>query len=204
MRKFVTVVAAVGAAVVLSSGSAVAASLITSADIKDQTVLSADIAADGVGRSELRAGSVDWSSELTQGTRDKIASLAGENGAQGPAGADGADGVTNLTTGAHYETTWAAGEYGETITQCPEGSYVIGGGYSMWGSFGGMHDGYDLGGENTDVQVTVSAPYFAGTYVPVNEGGAFRGDQWVVRGFNSGTTDQIVRAWAVCADVSNG
>jgi hypothetical protein len=72
----------------------------------------------------------------------------------------------------------------------------------MWGGYGGTHDSYDLGGQNTDIQVTVSAPYFKGEYVPVDEAGNFRADQWVVRGFNHGATDQIVRAWVVCASIA--
>ena len=123
----------------------------------------------------------------------------GDCGPAGPAGKDGDDGFGQLAAGAGYTTTWQAGEFGETIESCPEGEYVTGGGYSTWGGFS-SHPGYDLGGENTDIQVTVSAPYFPGAYEPISETDSrFLPTQWVVRGFNNGDTDQIVRAWVICA-----
>jgi hypothetical protein len=165
--------------------------------------------ADGApGAAGASAYEIALDNGYTGSQSEWLASLQGENGAQGPQGpkgepgVDGKDGVSNLTTGAHYKTTWAAGQPGETITECPEGAYAIGGGFSTFVGFHGMHDGYDLGGTNEDIQVTVSAPYFKGDYVPVNDGGAFRADQWVVRGYNNGTTDQVVRAWVICAKVN--
>jgi hypothetical protein len=177
--------AAVGAGAaalaVLAGGAGYAAGEITSKDIQDNTIRSADVKDESLKMKDF-----------TTGAQKKM---------YGGHGKDGKDGVSELTTGAHYKTTWAAGEYGETITECPEGSKVIGGGYSTWGGYP-SNAGYDLGGENRDIEVTVSAPYFKGDYEPVDEAGHFQGDQWVVRGFNSGETDQIVRAWAICAAVN--
>lgn len=113
----------------------------------------------------------------------------------------GSDGDVTTIVGAGYNSVWKAGEFGETIETCPAGQTAIGGGYSTFGGYG-THPGYDLGGENTDIQVTVSAPYFAGEYQPIDEAGNFRADQWVVRGKNTGTTDQVVRAWVVCAPLA--
>jgi hypothetical protein len=80
------------------TGADIAGSSITSNHIKDQTIQSRDIAADGVGGSELRAGSVG-TSELSSAAKSYIASMAGadgidgEDGAAGPKGATGPQGV---------------------------------------------------------------------------------------------------------------
>jgi len=117
-------------------------------------------------------------------------------GEQGPAGKDG---VTNLIAGADYKTTWV-GDGGASLQtvrgECPAGQYALGGGFSTWGG------DKDLGGDNKSIQVTVSAPYFEGDYVPVDDAGNFRPTEWVIKGYNNGNTDQIVRAWVTCADVS--
>jgi hypothetical protein len=71
----------------------------------------------------------------------------------------------------------------------------------MWGGYP-TNGGYDLGGENLDIQITVAAPYIKGEYVPISSTDSrFFADQYVVRGFNHGDTDQIVRAWALCAPI---
>ncbi len=82
------------------------------------------------------------------------------------------------------------------LGQCGEGQYATGGGFSTWGG------DKDLGGDNKSIQITVSAPYFEGDYVPVNDGGDFRPTEWVIKGYNNGDTMQIVRPWVVCADVA--
>jgi hypothetical protein len=77
-------VAAAGLA--LSAGGAVAADLVTSADIKNQTIRSGDIGANEVGTSELRpdavrgthlaSGSVGYYGQLNDCTRSKIEAMA--------------------------------------------------------------------------------------------------------------------------------
>jgi hypothetical protein len=125
----------------------------------------------------------------------------GTPGTQGHEGEQGDPGASNFIVGAGYKDVWMACEYRESIEECPEGQKAIGGGFSTFGGYDGVHDNYDLGGTNRDIQVTVSAPYFKGAYVPADAAGDLRADQWVVRGFNAGETDQVVRAWVVCADV---
>jgi hypothetical protein len=185
-------VAAVSAAIIVASmGSALAATSITSAQISDNTIQSADIHNTDENGIGVR---VD---DTSQAIQNRLADVTDLNSRV----ANLESYKSELLTGASYTSTWAAHSFGETIETCPDGSYAIGGGYSAWGGFGGQHDGYDLGGQNTDIQVTVSAPYFKGDYEPVDEGGNFRADQWVVRGFNHGDADQIVRAWVVCMKV---
>jgi hypothetical protein len=87
MRPRLSTTATVGlaaAALVLSATTgAVAGRLVTSADIKDGTISSADLGKRSVG----------WKGELKKKTRKKIRALAGQDGAPGPAGPPGADGA---------------------------------------------------------------------------------------------------------------
>jgi hypothetical protein len=178
------VAAVIGGAVVLATlsgtGGAFAARLITSADIRDGAVHRVDLS-DGVNTALAR------------------------HAQDGQDGKNGKPGISNLIVGAGYaglgaHDYWAPHSYGETIETCPAGQNAIGGGYSQDASTGS--DGkYDLGGK-ADVQITVSAPYFKGDYVPVDDAGNFRADQWVVRGYNNGDTQVDVRAWVVCANVA--
>jgi hypothetical protein len=172
------VVAGATAVVALSATGSVAGQLIGSGQIADDSVRSIDVKNGGVKLKDLS----DHAKKV----------LSKE-------GADGKDGVTNLIAGAGYTTTWE-GDSGASLQtvreECPAGQYALGGGWSTWGG------DKDLGGDNKDIVVTVSAPYFEGEYQPVDEAGNFRPTEWVVKGFNLGDTDQIVRAWVTCADVN--
>ena len=174
----ITSTAAVIAAIAIGASGAQAAGvdLFGSKSIKDDTVRSIDVKDDTIRAKDLRPGLVK--------------SL-------------GTDSASEMIVGAGYTDVWAPHSYGESVEECPEGQYAIGGGYSTFGGFAGTHDGYDLGGLNRDIQVTVSAPYFKGAYEPVDEAGNFRSDQWVVRGYNNGDTEQVVRAWVVCSNVAD-
>ena len=182
-----------GAAVLVGASSfgAVAAGLITSRDIQDDTVASRDIR-----DNTIRLADINDRAEAALAGKDGV---DGVDGAPGKDGVDGKDGVTNLIAGAGYTQTWKGDGGTELQTsreECPAGQYALGGGYSTWGG------DKDLGGDNKNIQVTVSAPYFEGEYIPVDEAGNFRPTEWVVKGYNNGTTDQIVRAWVVCATVA--
>ena len=225
-----------GAVVIVGVGttSGYAASLIGSAQIKDDSVRSVDLADGGVHSDDLssfvlrqlnKAGTpgkdgVDGTDGIdgTNG-KDGIDGVDGQDGATGPQGEKGEqgiqgevgpmgpqgakgepgrDGVANLIAGAGYHTTWV-GDNGASLQtvreECPAGQYALGGGYSTWGG------DKDLGGDNQNIRVTVSAPYFEGEYVPVDAAGNFRPTEWVVKGYNLGSSDQIVRAWVTCADI---
>ncbi len=131
--------------------------------------------------------------------KDGATGPVGPMGPQGPKGDKGAPGLSNLIAGAGYTDTWV-GDGGASLQtargECPAGQYALGGGFSTWGG------DKDLGGDNKNIQVTVSAPYFEGEYIPVDEAGNFRPTEWVIKGYNNGTTDQIVRPWVVCATVN--
>jgi hypothetical protein len=98
MRKFFNsrlAAVAVGATILTvaaGTGGAVAGAMVTSEDIKNQSIESWDIAHNGVGKSEVRRDSVGWYGELNEFTRNKITDLAGKDGAQGPQGPEGPQG----------------------------------------------------------------------------------------------------------------
>jgi hypothetical protein len=124
----------------------------------------------------------------------------------GVPGKNGTAGLANVTTGAGYTHTWA-GDGGATlntiVSKCGPGQVALGGGFSTWGGSDTNESGlpYDLGGDNKEIQVTVSAPYTGEQYDPTKYHGDIRPDRWVVKGYNNGHTDQIVRTWVVCADI---
>jgi hypothetical protein len=172
LTKPLAVAGTVVAVVAVAGGTATAASMITSAQIKDGGVHNVD---------------------LGSGVQSALSKKS----------------VNNLIVGAGYaglggHDYWAAHSFGQTVEQCPAGQFAIGGGFSQDASTGGPVDGdahYDMGGK-TDVQITVSAPYFEGEYKPVDDAGNFRADQWIVRGYNNSDQQVDVRAWVVCADAN--
>lgn len=177
MKKRITtgavVLTAAGLFAVGGVGTATAAKLITGEDIARNAISDRHLAADSVGGSELKPAIVDRLRNGKPGT------------------------LSNAVAGAGYTNVWE-GDGGATLQtargECAAGQVAVGGGWSTWGG------DKDLGGDNRNIVVTVSAPYFEGEYVPVNEGGDFRPREWVVKGYNLGNTDQIVRPWVVCAD----
>src|SRR5262245_9515646 len=180
-----------GALVVVGLGttSGYAAAMITSADIKDNTITAADVHTDTIRGNELADGTVRQA-DLSDRISNKLSA---------------AGGISNVIAGAGYTHTWAGDQGAQLntiIETCPDGQVALGGGYSTWGGSDVNAGGtpYDLGGDNKAVQVTVSAPYYEETYDPNKYGGNIRPTEWVVKGYNNSGTDQIVRAWVVCAD----
>jgi Collagen triple helix repeat (20 copies) len=229
IRKNRVAAVAVGAVVLVgfSSMGAVAGTMITGAQIKDQSIRSNDIATGGVGTSEVRDASI-LTRDLSQATIDSLKGATGATGAKGEKGdtgakgekgdtgtqgvkgdkgAKGEPGVANVIAGAGYTHTWAGdqGAHLNTIIEsCSDGQVALGGGFSTFGGSDVNAGGtpYDLGGENKNLQVTVSAPYYEEMYDSSKYGGNIRPTEWVVKGYNNGDTDQVVRAWVVCADVA--
>jgi hypothetical protein len=222
--------AAVVAAVAIGSGAAQATSLITGKDVKDGSIHRVDLGAGINHRLDRMAASGAQGPQGLPG-KDGLNGkdgapgqagkdgLNGKNGAQGLPGKDGLngkdgapgqagkDGVTDLNAGANYRTTWV-GDSGASlqtvISKCDAGQVAVGGGFSTWGGSDANESGlaYDLGGDNKDIQVTVSAPYTGQAYDESKYHGGILPDRWVVKGYNNGSTDQIVRAWVICANAS--
>jgi hypothetical protein len=187
-RNLVLVAGAATLAVVFAGGGAVAASLITSADIKDQTIRSVDIHANAVGKSEIRDEAVGYR-ELTQVARNRIANLA-------------SFGLSHLVTDGPYDHGDWVGDSGATlqtaIVKCDPGYFATGGGFS---GNGGVSDP-DVGDTGTvadaKLQIVASYPYVDPS-ASINSNGSIRPNEWVVRGFNNGTAPLVVRPWVTCA-----
>jgi hypothetical protein len=94
-RTFVktSVLALTGAAVLVagSMGGAVAARMIGSEDIRNNSILQEDLQADSVSNSELKADSVRWAN-INPDTQARVEELAGSAGAEGPVGPMGPEG----------------------------------------------------------------------------------------------------------------
>ena len=178
--------------VAVGATGASAAHLIGSKDIRDNSVRSRDIHDNTIKSNDLADGSVALA-DLNNDVRSALTPKTAQGGVPQRPGLD------NVIAGSGYHTTWT-GDSGATLQtvreECPTGQYALGGGFS---TFGGDKD---LGGDNKDIQITVSAPYFEGAYVPVDDAGNFRPTEWVVKGYNNGTADQLVRAWVTCATMN--
>lgn len=204
---------AIGASaiVVLGGTGAYAATQITSGDIKDQTIQSRDIHSDGVGSNELKDNSATMS-KLGSGVQDKLnqvgqkadQSALNQEAQDRKSGDDNLQGQVNGTmketvVDGPYTNTWK-GDNGATMqsatVKCDPGYVAIGGGFS---GQGGTDDAGNP--QNKDLQITASFPY-TDNYQPINDRGSFRANEWVVKGFNNGSTDQVVRPWVVCAQVN--
>ena len=144
LRHHRTTAVAVGAVILVacSSMGAVAGSLVTGAQIKDQTIHSNDIATGGVGTSEIRDASI-LSRDLSQSTNGTNG-VDGKPGTNGTDGTDGTDGVSGYEVktwdyiagkadtesepgmGAEYN---GAGSGGIATVACSPGKEAVGGGY---------------------------------------------------------------------------
>ncbi len=203
-------------------GGAVAGTLITSANIKDETIKARDISPGAVTRSEVRDGSL--------GVADLSAFVQRELAKQAQDGADGSDGVAQLESdgarpgatqladnpgnGANSTEVWTAGPAGAFHTSwvaCPDGKTALGGGFSR---------DTDTGAAVKGLQVVTSSPAQIDpaleddptttaderiVYTPIegDAAGSFVPNGWLVEGFNNGNTDLIVRPWVICAAVNN-
>lgn len=169
------------------------------------------VAGDMIGSKDIRDGGVH-NSDLAAGIKNRIANKASDrnvNGLEGRVSSlEGASGgLTNVTSGAGYNHTWPGNSdaLNTIVAKCDAGQVALSGGFSTWGGSDVNESGlaYDLGGDNENINVTVSAPYTGEAYDENKYGGNIRPDRWVVKGYNHGAADQIVRAWVVCADADS-
>jgi hypothetical protein len=136
-RPSASIVVAVVAIVIATAGSATAAGLITSSEIKNNTISSADIRDDAIRSPDVRDHSLvidDFKpGQIPQGPR-------GETGATGPSGAAGRDGF-GLLTYAHGSDRLANGRSVELTATCPAGTFVTGGDAGAFDELNGAHVG---------------------------------------------------------------
>ncbi len=121
-RTFVktSVLALTGAAVFIagSMGGAVAARMIGSEDIRNNSIQQEDLQTDSVGNNELKADAVAWRN-VNPDTQARIRGFAGTDGAQGPQGETGPRGLQG-EQGAEGEQG-QQGIQGEIGPQGPQG-----------------------------------------------------------------------------------
>lgn len=227
MRK--TLIACVATALLVGGGTATAAKLVTSADVKDGTLAGVDV----------RNGSLR-EADLAQGVRRKLNTTVsgspgspgakGDQGPQGPKGDQGPQGpkgvadlesdgpypgrpddennLQNLGTdeseGAQSTDAWV-GDSGATLQQswvmCPRGKTALGGGF-----------GDNDGGGQENLSIVTSAPTqidpdtLEPIYAPIDddEAGSFRPNAWLVEGYNTNASGElIVRPHVVCARIAD-
>lgn len=180
-----------------------------SRNIADNSLYARDLHAGSVTTSEVRDGTLlsnDFSDEAKAALKGEKGDK-GDQGEQGPAGPQGErgeqgpqgePGVAGIETDGPYNNNWV-GDQGATLqtatVNCAPGKTAIGGGYSV---YGGADDNTPSAEDGHNIQVIASYPYTT-DYQPVNDRGSFEADQWIVKGYNNGTKDLVVRPWVVCA-----
>jgi len=146
----VVAVGLIVAVVVAAGGTAVAAKLVTSADIKNKTITQQDMAANSIGSPQLKPNSVA-ESDLAAAVRDQLgqgeqgpqgpagpegpAGPAGPQGGQGAAGADGDDGADGVSgyeiVAVTADATIGPGGVSTMVAECPGAKVALSGGYTF-------------------------------------------------------------------------
>lgn len=201
---------AIGATVLValgSAGGAVAAGMVGSIDIRNESIRSVDIK-DG----QVRLSDINDRAEAQlrgQDGKDGVDGVDGKDGAKGEPGvanieADGPyPGATKLTNGDNSTAKWAAGKPNElqsSWVMCAPGKVALGGGFSRADEGAAAFKGLQIV-TSQPVQVVNGNPQ---AYTPIegDADGSFVPNGWLVEGFNNGDTELIVRPHVVCADVT--
>jgi hypothetical protein len=201
-------------------GGAVAADLIGSKDIKNNSIRSADVKDGGLGVQDLSQQARNELSTPGSGGADGkngAAGPKGDTGPRGPAGPRGEpgpkgepgdDGVSGLQAIQETSDTWPVdpdpdavppvrSQQQQLVVKCASGKVALGGGWRA-DYDPGQTDGSELGRE-----VLISASYPArvsgGNAVPADSDR--KPNAWVIEGFNETEEDVTVDAFVVCADV---
>jgi hypothetical protein len=204
-----TVTAAAALFAVGGVSTAVAAKLVTGDGIAKNTITSANLAKNSVGRSELQSG-------LAEDGKDGKDGANGANGAVGPTGPSGGQGDdgtsdysiraqdawakgTNLAGVANTSLTTAPGETRVLTAECSGGRKVVSGGYQMQGLASTAQLPRSAAG---DLQVLTDAPYMTDAD-DENAAGVWSATRWYVVVKNNSTTEAVkVTPYVVCAKVS--
>ena len=177
-----TIAAVVITGVVCTAGSATAASLVTSAQIKDRTIMNRDIHLSTISESRLDGGLRAKLNTMAKNGKDGV-SFSGKDGANGSNGTDGAKGDRG-SQGSKGDKG-DRGQDGRDGTQLPTGFYVtnasvesaldgvVFGPYAKGGEQGGSLVNTKVNGKrvsdihslkfqakwNSDEQIDVGVPY---------------------------------------------
>jgi hypothetical protein len=215
MKRNIITIAIAGAILALvGTTGAVAAVLITSADIQDGTIRGKDLRPGLVDRfSQPGPAGADGTDGVdgvdgTNGTNGTNG-IDGTDGVDGQDGEDGAPGLANVRADEPYVHTIPANSVGVAFTECPEaGQVALGGGFRLNGfaaeAFQGGGSAVDVtaiaseavGIEGGAVVNTYQNPAFQQT-----ERGSFQPNGWAVTVQNDSDQAQDVRVSVVCATV---
>ena len=205
-----TVIPCVVTALLVGAGTATAAKLITSKNIKNGTIQTRDLS------TSLKSKIRKPGKPGAPGPRGP-AGPTGPAGPAGPKGDKGDPGLRQLESDGPYPgqtdlgslpgqgdnsgEMWAAnGERQTSWVQCAPGKVALGGGFNL------AADAGDAAAKA--VQVVVSEPTQVSNgeivYEPIagDAAGSFQPNGWLVQGFNEGESDVVVRPWVICAKVA--
>jgi hypothetical protein len=202
MKRNIITIAIAGAILALvGTTGAVAAVLITSADIQDGTIRGKDLRPGLVDRfSQPGPAGADGTDGVdgvdgTNGTNGTNG-IDGTDGVDGQDGEDGAPGLANVRADEPYVHTIPANSVGVAFTECPEaGQVALGGGFRLNG-FAAEIASEAVGIEGGAVVNTYQNPAF-----PQTERGSFQPNGWAVTVQNDSDQAQDVRVSVVCATV---
>jgi hypothetical protein len=178
---------AAGAALLVgvSSVGAVAGSMITSKDIKNDTVRSVDVHDNGLYMRDLSQGVQKRIN--APGPRGETGATGaqgekgdpGATGAQGPKGDTGATGPAALANIEHWSSagTVVAGTTNSVQVNCPTPTKTA------------ISGGFSVDGNSPDVQVLASR-------------NTIDSKGWLVYAHNNDSVAHDVRAWVICADAN--
>lgn len=179
--RYAAVTSTVALVVALGGGTAYAAGLITSKDIKNGAVKRVDLASGAVDSSKVGDGTLtarDFrAGQLPAGPQGP----AGPRGPAGPAGPGGEFELVYVRTGPLNADVGVT----QVFLFCPDGLSPTGGGIAA-------------GGAQTTVGMHGSFPFDDNSLGPDGDGDSIPDNGWAVEVNNDGTGGQIFAAYAVC------
>ncbi len=183
---------AVAALVLAMAGSATAALMVGSENIKKNAVASKHLKKQAVKAKHVKSGAIK-AKHLAPEVRKGLAGPAGQKGesgaqgAQGIAGPSGASGYQVVTSAAKNIN---AGSWGAQIVWCPTGKVAIGGGVSPSSINAVVTSNYPIIHDDADPGPGYAAP---------NAGSA---DGWHGGATNNGTSATQLRTFAICMNAN--
>jgi hypothetical protein len=189
-NRYAVVTSTLALVIALGGGTAYAAELITSKDIKDGGVKRADIAKDAVNSRRIADGTLlvrDFKAGQLPAGSPGPAGLQGPSGPQGPAGQPGASGPLDLV----YVRTGPLGAVPgitEVYLFCPEGLSPTGGGVAA--------------SSDTTLSMHGSFPFDDTMFGPNGDPDSIPDNGWAVGISNNGAGTPIFAAYAVCGSAT--
>ncbi|WP_374455752.1 hypothetical protein [Nocardioides sp.] len=189
--RYAAVTSTVALVVALGGGTAYAAGLITSKDIKDGGVKRVDLASGAVDSAKVADGTLaarDFRAGQLPAGPQGPAGARGPAGPQGPAGPAGTGGELELV---YVRTGPLGADVGvtEVYLFCPDGLSPTGGGIAS-------------GGSTTALGMHGSFPFDDSWAGPDGDGDNIPDNGWAVEVNNDGTAGTVFAAYAVCGSAT--